>query len=76
MVTSYLTGQLISFADGLVEYTEQRLQGLPPEASAVPVPFNLLSEQILDVNIYEVHSQYDSICDLMPLLDLEYVCSL
>ena len=55
MVTSYLTGQLISFADGLVEYTEQRLQGLPPEPSAVPVPFNLLSEQILDINIYEVH---------------------
>ena len=53
MVTSSVSSQLIVFADGLLEYTEERLQGLPPTDSAVPVPFNLLSAKILDVDIFQ-----------------------
>ena len=54
MVTSSISDQLVLFADGLIEYTEARLRGLPPEDSAVPVPFNLLSAKILYANIFQV----------------------
>ena len=46
--------QLRVFVDGLVEYTEDRLQRKPPGDNGAPHPFNLLSDKVLDINTFLV----------------------